>query len=117
MEIIGIHVLLYSKSANAVREFLGDTLGLRSVEAGPGWPIFAAPPAEIAAHPADGEEKHEMYLMCDDIESAIRELEAKGCQTTPIHEERWGRVSQITIPGGTQLGIYEPRHILAFKTR
>ena len=38
--ITGIHAILYSQHADALRTFLGETLGLCSVDAGGGWPIY-----------------------------------------------------------------------------
>jgi hypothetical protein len=59
--ITGIHAIVYSKHADAVRAFFADVLGLKSVDAGEGWPIFAAPPTEIAVHPTDEAAEHELY--------------------------------------------------------
>ncbi len=48
-----------------------DVLGFPSVDAGNGWLIFALPPGELAAHPADDGAHHKLYLMCDDIRSTV----------------------------------------------
>ena len=118
MAIIGMHALIYSKKADETRAFLRDVLGFQAVDAGRGWLIFAAPPAEIAVHPADGEEYHELYLMCDDVDVTVAELKAKGVQTREILDQGWGRVTQIVLPSGDELGLYEPRHATAIgKTR
>ena len=94
-----------------MRAFLTDVLGLPSVDAGHGWLIFALPPAEVAAHPTDGDGRHELYLMCDDIHATVAELRAKGVDfIRPIAEERWGSVTAIALPGGGELGLYEPKH-------
>jgi catechol 2,3-dioxygenase-like lactoylglutathione lyase family enzyme len=107
--IDGAHAILFSPDADRARAFLSDVLGLRSVDAGGGWLIFALPPAEVAVHP--GEPRHELYLMCDDLDATLAELTEKGADTTgEVHEERWGRVTAIRIPGGGELGLYEPRH-------
>ena len=110
MAIIGMHALLYSKKADETRAFLRDVLGFHPVDAGHGWLIFAAPPAELAVHPAHDEEYHELYLMCDDIDATIRDLDGKGVKTTPIAEQPWGRVTQISLPSGDTLGLYQPKH-------
>jgi catechol 2,3-dioxygenase-like lactoylglutathione lyase family enzyme len=78
--ISGVHAIIFSRDADAVRAFLRDVLEFPSVDAGDGWPIFALPSAELAAHPTDDAGHHELYLMCDDIEAAIRELERKGVE-------------------------------------
>ena len=109
--ITGAHTIIYSRDADGVRAFFRDVLELRSVDAGDGWLIFALPPAEVAAHPTDGAARHELYLMCDDIHATVAELEAKGAEfCRPIDEERWGLVTAIRLPGGAELGLYQPRH-------
>jgi len=110
MAITGLHAILYSKQDEATRAFFRDVLGLPSVDAGRGWLIFKAPPAELAVHPSDDKAFHELYLMCDDVEQTIAELNAKGVATSPIQEQRWGRLTSITLPGGETLGLYEPKH-------
>jgi predicted enzyme related to lactoylglutathione lyase len=109
--ITGAHAIIYSPDADAVRAFLDEVLGLSSVDAGHGWLIFALPPAEVAAHPTDGNGHHELYLMCDDIRATVAELTARGAEfSRPIAEERWGSVTAIALPGGGELGLYEPKH-------
>jgi len=109
--INGAHVIVYSRDAEADRAFLRDVLGFDHVDAGGGWLIFRLPPAEAAVHPADGPESHELYLMCDDVDATMSELAAKGVQfTQPVTEARWGRLTSLRLPGGGELGMYEPRH-------
>jgi hypothetical protein len=109
--ITGAHAIIYSKDADGVRAFIDKVLELPSVDAGHGWLIFALPPAEVAAHPTDGAGRHELYLMCDDIDATVAELEAKGVTfSRPIAEELWGSVTAIALPGGGELGLYEPKH-------
>jgi len=109
--ISGAHVIIFSSEADAVRAFLRDVLEFPSVDAGDGWPVFVLPPAELAAHPTDDAGHHELYLMCDDIEAAIGELERKGVEISrPISEERWGRLSAIRMPDGNDLRLYQPNH-------
>jgi hypothetical protein len=107
--IHGAHVILYSKDAEADRAFFRDVLKYRYADAGHGWLIFALPPAEVAVHPAD-DEAHELYLMCDDVRKLVAEMDRKGIATEAVHEERWGLLTQVSLPSGTKLGIYEPRH-------
>jgi catechol 2,3-dioxygenase-like lactoylglutathione lyase family enzyme len=109
--INGLHAVVFSPEAEKVRAFLADVLGLPSVDAGGGWPIFAAPPAEIAVHPSDGDRRHELYLMCDDIESTLAGMRAKGVEIAQeIADQRWGRLAAIRLPDGSELAVYEPRH-------
>jgi catechol 2,3-dioxygenase-like lactoylglutathione lyase family enzyme len=109
--ITGAHSIIHTPDPDGVRAFFRDVLELPSVDAGHGWLIFALPPAEVAAHPTDGASRHELYLMCDDIDATVAELRAKGVEfSRPIDEERWGRVTAIGLPGGGEIGLYEPRH-------
>ena len=114
--INGVHAILYSKNADAIRAFFRDTLAYPSVDAGRGWLIFALPPAEVAAHPSDDDDACELYLMCDDIERTLDELKAKGVQVVgPINDQPWGRIATIRIAEGTDIGIYQPKHPIAAK--
>jgi catechol 2,3-dioxygenase-like lactoylglutathione lyase family enzyme len=123
--IFGTHLLLHSRHPEADRAFFRDVLGLASVDSGGGWLIFALPPAELAVHPAEKNltETHAgqelatgtLYLMCDDINRTLADLDAKGVPQTELQEARWGVVTSIRLPGGANLGIYEPRHELAMK--
>jgi hypothetical protein len=108
--ISGAHVILYSKDADADRAFFRDVLGFSSVDAGRGWLIFALPPAEVALHPADAEERHELYFMCVDLAAEIASLRAKDVQCSEVHEERWGSLTHISLPGGGVIGLYQPKH-------
>jgi catechol 2,3-dioxygenase-like lactoylglutathione lyase family enzyme len=112
MAITGVHAILYTADAAADRAFLADVLGLTSVDAGDGWLIFALPPAELAVHPASAEGGGcELYLMCDRIETTVRELAAKGVEfSSGVTRQRWGLVTTIKLPGGGRLGLYEPLH-------
>jgi hypothetical protein len=114
--INGMHAILYTKESEKVRKFMSEKLGLSSVDAGHGWLIFALPPAELAAHPAEGEGYSELYLMCDDIGTTMDELKVKGVEFAgPVREERWGKITAIRLPGGDELGLYEPKHPTAIK--
>src|SRR3954451_17718199 len=105
MAITGVHTMLYTDDAAADRAFFADVLGLRSVDAGDGWLIFALPPAELAAHPASADGGgYELYLMCDDINATVREFETKGVEfTSGVTQQRWGLVATISLPGGSRL--------------
>jgi predicted enzyme related to lactoylglutathione lyase len=112
--ISGVHALIYSHDAAADRAFFSDVLGLDSVDSGGGWLIFALPPSELAIHPTEKADDHELYLLCENIEATATELERRGVPLTrPFNEERWGRVTRITLPGGGQIGLYQPKHALA----
>ena len=108
--IFGTHFVMYSADAEADRAFLRDVLGLASVDAGHGWLIFALPPAEVAVHPAEAAGAAELYLMCDDLEGDIAILAQKGIRCSDIQQARWGAMARIRLPGGGELGLYQPRH-------
>ncbi|MGR8010368.1 VOC family protein [Streptomyces hypolithicus] len=112
--INGAHVVIYSRNAEADRAFFRDVLGYPHIDAGDGWLIFKLPPAEVAVHPTEGREAHEFFLMCDDVKATVEELTAKGVQfTQPVSDEGWGLMTVLKLPGGGDLGLYEPRHARA----
>jgi hypothetical protein len=108
--IIGAHSIFYSTNPDGDRAFLKDVLELPNVDAGGGWLIFGLPPAELAVHPSDKNDVYEFYLMCDDIESFIAQMGKHGIACGPVQDERWGLLTQLTLPGGGKLGVYEPKH-------
>jgi catechol 2,3-dioxygenase-like lactoylglutathione lyase family enzyme len=108
--INGAHVIIYSRDAEADRAFFRDVLKYDHADAGHGWLIFRLPPAELAFHPTDGDGKHELYLMCDDIEALVADMKSKGVPCTEITDQRWGLLTAITLPGGGEVGIYQPKH-------
>ena len=109
--ITGMHAIVFSPEADKVRAFFADVLGMSCVDAGGGWPIFALPPAELAVHPVDGGNRHELYLMCDDIQATLTELKAKGAEVArEVADQGWGLLAAIRLPDGSELPIYEPRH-------
>ena len=114
--ISGAHVILYSRDANADRDFLREILGFSSVDAGHGWLIFALPPAEAAVHPAEENGRHELYFMCDDLEAEMAELGKQGVKCSEVHKERWGSITKIRLPGGGEVGLYQPTHPTAIRT-
>jgi hypothetical protein len=108
--INGAHVIIYSTNADADREFFQDVLSLPSVDVGGGWLIFGLPPSEVAVHPSDSGESHELYLMCDDIEAFMAELGQRNVACEPVQDQGWGLVSKVILPGGGKLPVYQPRH-------
>ncbi len=109
--ITGTHAVIYNKDAQALRAFFKDVLEFDSVDTGGGWLIFTLPPAELGIHPTEGPGAHELYLMCDDIDATMKELEGKGVEfVRPVEDAGWGLMTAMRIPGGGELGLYEPRH-------
>ena len=108
--INGAHVIIYSKDAEADRAFLRDVLELPHVDVGEGWLIFGLPPSEVAVHPAGGSDKHELFFMCESVETTAAQLAERGIACGPIEDQGWGRLTRLTLPGGGEIGVYEPRH-------
>jgi catechol 2,3-dioxygenase-like lactoylglutathione lyase family enzyme len=107
----GVHMLIFSRDADADRAFFRDVLGLGSVDAGGGWLIFGLPPAELGIHPDEEGGRHELYLMCDDIEATMDELRGKGVDfARPVSDECFGLVAAIRLPSGGELPLYQPKH-------
>jgi hypothetical protein len=108
--ITGAHSIVYSKKPDADRAFLRDVLKLSSVDVGRGWLIFGLPPAEVAVHPSKKNNVHEFYLMCEDVEKFIAEMRKHKIACGPVHNQGWGLLTEVTLPGGGKLGVYQPRH-------
>ncbi len=108
--LIGAHSIIYSTNPDADRAFLRDVLTLPNVDLGEGWLIFGLPPAEVAVHPSSKNDVHELYLMCDDIEAFVEEMKTHNIVCSPVQNQGWGLLAQMTLPGGGKLGIYQPRH-------
>ena len=109
--ITGVHAVIFTADAERDRAFFRDVLEFPSVDAGDGWPIFALPPAELAAHPAEEGGQQKLYLMCNDVHATLAELKAKGVEITqPVSDESWGLVTAIGLPSGAELGLYEAKH-------
>jgi catechol 2,3-dioxygenase-like lactoylglutathione lyase family enzyme len=108
--INGAHVVVYSTDAEADRHFIRDVLGFASVDAGHGWLIFGLPKGEMAFHPAEANDRHEFFLMCDDVKTEMEALRAKGVGCAEVVEERWGSLTKVRLPGGGQIGLYQPKH-------
>jgi catechol 2,3-dioxygenase-like lactoylglutathione lyase family enzyme len=113
--IFGAHVIVFTRDADADRAFFRDVLEMASVDSGGGWLIFEMPPSEIAFHPTDESPTNEIYLLCDDLTAEMQRLTRKGVVFTTVDEERWGTITRFTLPGGTTMGLYQPKHPTALK--
>jgi len=108
--IIGAHSIVYSMNPEADRAFLRDVLKLPGVDVGGGWLIFGLPPAEVAVHPSHKNDVHEFYLMCDDVEAFMASMHKANIVCEPVQNQAWGLLTQVRLPGGGHLGVYQPRH-------
>jgi catechol 2,3-dioxygenase-like lactoylglutathione lyase family enzyme len=107
--IFGAHVVVYTKNAEADRAFFRDVLGFKSVNAGHGWLIFALPPTEAAFHPSEND-THELYFLCDDLKTEMASLAKLGVKCSTVEEARWGSITKMRLPGGGNVGLYQPKH-------
>jgi catechol 2,3-dioxygenase-like lactoylglutathione lyase family enzyme len=108
--IVGAHTVIYSTDADADRRFVREVLGLTYVDAGDGWLIFALPPAEVAFHPSKKNDVHEFFLLCDDVAAFAGSMAERGVACAPVKDMSWGTVTELTLPGGGKLGVYQPKH-------
>ena len=113
--ISGAHVIVYTTNPDADRAFFRDVLGFKSVDAGHGWLIFALPPAEAAFHPSDENGLHELYFLCDDLKAEMAALAKKSVPLSKVEEERWGSITKLRLPGGGEIGLYQPKHPTALR--
>jgi len=117
MMISGVHMVIFSKNADADRAFFRDVLRFKSVDAGYGWLIFALPPSEAAFHPADENGAHQLYFMCEDLKAEMASLARKGVVCSDVKEERWGSITDVPLPGGGKISLYQPKHPTAHSLR
>ena len=108
--ITGAHSIIYSTNPDADRAVLRDVFKLTHVDVGGGWLIFGLPPAEVAVHPSEKNDVHELYLMCDDVDAFVADMKVHNLACAPIADQGWGLLTRLTLPGGGKLGIYQPRH-------
>ena len=108
--IIGAHSIIYSKKPEKDRAFLRDVLKMPHVDVHDGWLIFGLPPSEVAVHPSEKNNVHEFYLMCDDVEAFIADMKARDVECAPVQNQGWGMLTEVFLPGGGKLGVYQPRH-------
>jgi hypothetical protein len=110
MAVTGFHALVYTSEPDAVRAIFRDVFGFHHVDAGDGWLIFRLPPAELGIHPAE-RPKHEISLMCEDLEATMAELRTKGIDFAgEPQDEGYGITVMMRLPGGAEMQLYEPRH-------
>jgi hypothetical protein len=107
--ISGAHVIVYSKDAEADRAFFRDVLEFQSVDVGHGWLIFVLPPTEATFHPSE-DDVHELYFMCDDLQAEMAFLAKKDVKCSKVEEARWGSITKMRLPGGGEVGLYQPKH-------
>jgi len=108
--LIGAHAIIYSQGAELDRAFLRDVLGLKCIDDGGGWLIFSLPPSELGVHPSDTNNVHELFFMCEDIQEFVSKMQAKDVACSDVQEHEWGLSTQVELPGGGKIGVYQPLH-------
>ena len=113
--IRGMHAMFYSSEAEALRTFLKDKLGLPGTDVGGGWLIFDAPEADRGVHPTDEHSPPsgtaDVSFYCDDIETTVAELGARGVEfTRPIEDHGYGLVTFFQVPGGFEVQLYQAKY-------
>src|ERR1700694_261567 len=113
MSITGVHLLLYTSVPEELRATLRDVVGWPSIDAHDGWLIFRLPPAELGVHPADAP-KHELSLMCDNLDATVSELRTKDITFSgQLEDMGFGIGITMVLPGGVEVLLYEPRQTTA----
>ena len=118
--ITAVHTLIYAHDPDAARAFFRDVLGLPASDTGGGWLIFKTGPSELGVHPSSWEyqgqsgssdQRFDISLMCDDLESTVAELRGKGVEFSgDMGDEAWGRTIQMTVPGFGEMTLYQPKY-------
>jgi hypothetical protein len=109
--ITGAHVIIYSTDPEKDRLFLRDIMKFPNVDAGEGWLIFGLPPAEVAIHPSELNNRQEFFLMCDDIGELIEQMKSLKIKCSKVQNQRWGLLTKLKLPSGGNLNVYQPHHV------
>ena len=107
----GAHSIIFTKKPEQDRAFMRGVLKLPYVDSGDGWLIFGLPPAEVAFHPSRKNNVEEFYLLCNDIDSLVAQMKKRNVKCTPVQRQSWGLLTQLELPGGGSLKIYQPFHV------
>ena len=104
-------MLLYSSEPEKLRAVFRDVFGWENGDAHDGWLIFALPPAELGVHPSDGDTRHQLSFICDDVHATLAELRLRGIEAEdePL-DVGYGIATTLILPGGVRAQLYEPRH-------
>jgi len=115
--IKGVHAMFYSSQADELRAFLRDKLGFPFTDVGGGWLLFDVAEVEVGVHPSDEAAAHSragmhaISLYCDDIESTMSGLRAKGVAFQgDVSDQGYGLVTQLDLPGGVSIQLYQPKY-------
>ncbi len=48
--------------------------------------------------------------MCQDLEAFRAKMKKRGLACDPVQDQRYGLLTDLTLPGGGKVSIYQPRH-------
>ncbi len=112
--IRGLHGMFYSAQADELRAFLRDKMQLPFSDVGGGWLIFDVSEGDIGVHPVEDAAHsgtHDISFYCDDIQGTVADMRARGVAFDgEITDQGWGHAIRLTLPGGVQVQIYQPRY-------
>ncbi len=113
--IRGMHAMLYSSKADALRTFIKEKLRLPSTDVGEGWLIFDVAEADLGVHPTEENGPPsgtaDISFYCDDIESTVAEMKARGVEfTQDVEDHGYGLVTYFQVPGAFKVQLYQPRY-------
>src|SRR5262245_52362084 len=106
--LIGVHCVIRSPQPEADLAFFRDVLELPSIDDG-GYVICGLPPAEVSVHQSE-DTGHTLFLMCDDIHAFLIEMQKRRIDCGPLQDQGWGVLTEVTLPSGGKLHVYQPRH-------
>ena len=120
MVITAVHTIVYTSDPDATRAFFRDVLEFPSVDTGGGWLIFRTGPSELGVHPNTWEhedrtggtdQQFEVSLICDNLQSTMSSLAARGAQfADDIEEVSWGTIARLLVPGAGAMSLYQPTY-------
>lgn len=121
--ITGLHTLVYSNDPPATRAFFRDVVGWPYIETSPGWLIFSSGPSEGGVHPRTWPgrdepyaQRHELSLLCDDLDATMAELTERGATFAgPVDERPYGRCVNLVVPGLDPVMLYQPTYVPAWE--
>ncbi len=110
--ITAMHTLVYADDPLAARGFFAEVLGWEHLDTGGGWLIFKSGPSELGVHPTDGGPmRHEISLVCDDLVQTMTELRSRGAEfTREPRDDGWGITTDLKVPGGPSVMLYQPAY-------
>ncbi|GAA2165018.1 VOC family protein [Pedococcus bigeumensis] len=118
--ITALHTLVYAHDPAAARDFFRDVLRFPATDTGGGWLIFRTGPSELGVHPSSWEhagepggtdQRFDLSLICDDLESTMAELEERGAVFEGgVTQQSWGTTVQLVVPGAGTMTLYQPRY-------